>query len=66
MRIWLERKIALIGLNPGESLRKDVIKIILAGLYKILDNSERILSAEQAIVQLSKVFGNEIWFKEAI
>jgi hypothetical protein len=65
LRIWLERKIALIGLNPGESLRKDVIKITPAGLYKILDNSEGIISPEKAIIQLSKVFGNEIWFKEA-
>ena len=65
LRIWLERKIAFIGLNPGESLRKDVIKITPAGLYKILENSERIISPKQAIVHLSKVFGNEIWFKEA-
>jgi len=65
LRIWLERKIALIGLNPGESLRKDVIKITPAGLYKILDNSEGIISPKEAIVQLSQEFGNEIWFKEA-
>lgn len=65
LRIWLERKIALIGLNPGESLRKDVIKITPAGLYKNLDNSEGIISPKEAIVQLSQEFGNEIWFKEA-
>ena len=60
LRIWLERKIAFIGLNPGESLRKDVIKITPAGLYKILDNSEGIISPEQAIVHLSKVFGKVV------
>ena len=65
MRIWLERKIVLIWLNPGESFRKDVITITPAGLCKILDNSEGIISPEQAIVHLSKVFRDEVWFKEA-
>ncbi len=65
LRIWLERKIALIGLNPGESFRKDVIKITPAGLYKILDHSEGILSPKEAIYKLSESFKNDIWFKEA-
>jgi hypothetical protein len=63
--IWLERKIALIGLNPGESLRKDLIKITPGGLFRILDNSDGIISPKEAIDQLSHNFGNEIWFKEA-
>jgi antibiotic biosynthesis monooxygenase (ABM) superfamily enzyme len=65
LRIWLERKMVLSGLNPGESLRKDLIKITPAGLCRILDKSEGIISPKEAIDQLSHNFGNEIWFKEA-
>jgi hypothetical protein len=65
LRIWLERKMVLIGLNPGESLRKDLIKITPAGLCRILDKSEGIISPKEAIDQLSNDFGDEEWFKEA-
>jgi len=65
LRIWLERKMVLIGLNPGESLRKDLIKITPVGLCQILDKSEGIISPEEAIDQLSNDFGDEEWFKEA-
>jgi len=65
LRIWLERKMVLIGLNPGESLRKDLIKITPAGLCRILDKSDGIISPKEAIDQLSKHFGNEKWFEEA-
>jgi hypothetical protein len=65
LRIWLERKIVLVGLNPGESLRKDLIKITPAGLCRILDNSDGILSPKEAINLLAEKFINEIWFLEA-
>lgn len=65
LRIWLERKMVLIGLNPGESLRKDLIKITPAGLCRILDKSDGIISPKEAIDLLSKHFGHEKWFEEA-
>ena len=65
LRIWLERKIVLTGLNPGESFRKDLIKITPAGLCRILDNSEGILSPKEAIYLLAEKFINEIWVLEA-
>jgi hypothetical protein len=65
LRIWLERKVSLIGLNPGESLRRDIFKITPTGLYKILANSEGIISPKDAIDKLSHEFGNQIWFNEA-
>lgn len=65
LRIWLERKVALIGLNPGESLRKDVFKITPVGLYRILEKSDGVLSPVESIKKLSNDFGNQIWFKEA-
>jgi hypothetical protein len=65
LRIWLERKVSLIGLNPGENFRKYVFKITSNGLYKILANSEGVISPKEAIDKLSHEFGNQIWFKEA-
>jgi len=65
LRIWLERKMVLIGLNPGESLRKDLIKITPAGLCRILDKSKGIISPKEAIDRLSDDFQNEKWFEEA-
>lgn len=64
LRIWLERKMVLIGLNVGETLRKDLILITPAGLIRILDNSEGIISPKEAIDLLSQDFGNKIWFIE--
>ena len=64
LRIWIERKMVLNGLNPGESLRKDLIKITPIGLCQILDKSEGIISPKEAIDQLSNDFGDEEWFKE--
>lgn len=64
LRIWIERKMVLIGLNQGESLRKDLIKITPAGLCRILDKSDGIISPKEAIDQLSNDFGDEQWFKE--
>ncbi len=65
LRIWIERKIALINLNPGETTRKDIIKLTPLGLLRILDNSSGICTPYEAIDKLKFFYEHEPWFKEA-
>ena len=64
LRIWLERKIVLIGLSPVESFIKDLIKNNPTGLCRIIDNFVGILSPKESINLLTEKFINDIWIFE--
>lgn len=65
LRIWLERKMALLRLNSGDTLRRDHVKLTPNGLTKILGASERIISPYDAIKKLPAEFSDAEWVKEA-
>lgn len=52
LRIWLERKLCKLKLNPSESLRRDLIKLTPSGLIRLIGNSEGILSPFEALNSL--------------
>ena len=52
LRIWLERKVCKLRLNPSESLRRDLLKLTPSGLIRLIGNSEGILSPFEALNSL--------------
>lgn len=65
IRIWLERKLAAERLHPGESLRRDVVKLTPLGLLRLLDDSEGIPTPAQALDILDGVLGTPAWLDDA-
>jgi hypothetical protein len=65
LRIWLERKMASLSLNSGESIRKDLFKISPYSLLKLLHDSNNILSPCESLEFLSADFQEMEWFKVA-
>jgi hypothetical protein len=65
LRIWLERKMALLRLNSGDALRRDHVKLTPNGLAKILGASEGIISPYDAIKKLPAELSDAEWVKEA-
>ncbi|MEA3642808.1 MAG: hypothetical protein VBE63_23125, partial [Lamprobacter sp.] len=65
LRIWLERKLAAEGLHPGESLRRDVVKLTPLGLLRLLDHAKGIATPAQALAALDDVLGEPAWLQEA-
>ena len=65
LRIWLERKMALLRLNSGDTLRRDHVKLTPNGLAKILGASEGIISPYDAIKKLPFEISDAEWVKEA-
>jgi hypothetical protein len=65
LRIWLERKLAVERLHPGESLRRDVVKLTPLGLLRLLDHSEGIPTPAQALDVLDGVLGAPTWLEDA-
>lgn len=65
MRIWLERKMALLHLNSGETIRRDQVKLTPAGLVKIIGRSDGIDTPFEAIRKLPPELEGIQWVKTA-
>lgn len=66
LRIWLEREMAFLSLNTGESIRRDLIKISPFSLLKLLKGSRQIISPYEALKKLKSDYKNDKWYKEAL
>ncbi len=65
LRIWLERKMAILRLNAGDTLRRDHVKLTPLGLAKLLGASEGVLSPYDALNNLPKELQVAEWAKAA-
>jgi len=65
LRIWLERKMAILRLNSGDALRRDHVKLTPAGLAKLLGASEGILSPYDALNNLPSELQTAKWVQTA-
>jgi hypothetical protein len=65
LRIWLERKMARLHLNSGDTLRRDHVKLTPAGLAKILGASEGIGDPYAALKRLPPELQDADWVKAA-
>ena len=65
MRIWLERKMALLHLNSGETIRRDQVKLTPAGLVQIIGRSDGIDTPFDAIKKLPPELDDTQWVKTA-
>ena len=65
LRIWLERKLAAERMHPGESLRRDVVKLTPLGLLRLLDRAEGIKSPAEALGALGDKLGQPDWLNQA-
>lgn len=65
LRIWLERKMANLRLNAGDTLRRDHVKLTPAGLVKLIGASEGILAPIQALSTLPKELQAAEWVNTA-
>lgn len=65
LRIWLERKMANLRLNAGDTLRRDHVKLTPAGLVKLIGASEGILAPIQALNTLPKELQAAEWVSAA-
>jgi hypothetical protein len=65
LRIWLERKMALLRLNSGDTLRRDHVKLTPAGLAKIIGASGGIVSPYDALKKLPLELAESEWAKSA-
>lgn len=65
LRIWLERKMAMLRLNAGETLRRDHIKLTPAGLAKLIGASEGILAPYEALKKLPRELQAAEWVNAA-
>jgi hypothetical protein len=65
LRIWLERKMTRLRLNSGDTLRRDHVKLTPAGLAKIIDSVEGIVSPFEALKCLPPELQDADWVKTA-
>jgi hypothetical protein len=65
LRIWLERKMTRLRLNSGDTLRRDHVKLTPAGLAKIIDSAEGIVSPFEALKCLPPELQDADWVKTA-
>lgn len=65
LRIWLERKMAMLALNSGDTLRRDHVKLTPAGLAKLLAATDGILSPLEALKKLPKNIQGLEWVANA-
>ncbi|MEW6694016.1 MAG: hypothetical protein AB1371_03525 [Pseudomonadota bacterium] len=65
LRIWLERKMAILRLNAGDTLRRDHVKLTPLGLAKLLGASEGILSPYDALNNLPSELQTAEWVQTA-
>jgi hypothetical protein len=65
LRIWLERKMVILHLNAGDTLRRDHVKLTPSGLAKLIGASDGILSSYDALNTLPKELQASEWVKTA-
>jgi hypothetical protein len=65
LRIWLERKMTILRLNAGETLRRDHVKLTPAGLAKLIGTSADILPPYEALKKLPKELQAAEWVNTA-
>jgi hypothetical protein len=65
LRIWTERKLSTHSLHPGESIRRELVKITPAALYRILDDTHGLQKPYKALDSLSRQFKEESWYASA-
>lgn len=65
LRIWLERKMTILRLNSGDTLRRDHVKLTPSGLAKLLGASEGILSPYDALNNLPSELQMSEWVQTA-
>lgn len=65
LRIWLERKMAMLHLNAGDTLRRDHVKLTPAGLAKLIGASEGIMAPIDALNKLPKELQSQEWVRTA-
>lgn len=65
LRIWLERKMVILHLNAGDSLRRDHVRLTLAGLVKLIGESDGIVAPLEALNKLPKELQAAEWVKAA-
>lgn len=65
LRIWLERKMAILHLNAGDTLRRDHVKLTPSGLAKLIGASNGVASPYEALNKLPKELQTVEWVKTA-
>lgn len=65
LRLWLERKLASDHLNPGETVRRDLVKLTPQGLLRLLDESVGIGSPSTALAHLDTKLPEAKWIESA-
>ena len=65
LRIWLERKMARLSLNSGDTLRRDHVKLTPVGLAKIIDAADGIVSPFESLKLLPSDLKDADWVKAA-
>lgn len=65
LRIWLERKMAILHLNAGDTLRRDHVKLTPSGLAKLIGASHGVASPYEALNKLPKELQAVEWVKTA-
>lgn len=61
LQLWLERRMSVQGLNPGETLNRALFKVTAMGLLRLLEGAERIVSPEAVVRQLQVRHGDAPW-----
>lgn len=65
LRIWLERKVARLRLNSGETLRRDHVKLTPVGLARIIGAVDGLVSPFDALKRLPPELQDADWVKTA-
>jgi hypothetical protein len=65
LRIWLERKMAALHLNAGDTLRRDHVKLTPAGLARLIGASTGIATPLEALKKLPAELKDAQWVTEA-
>ena len=65
LRIWIERKMALLRLNAGDALRRDQVRLTPAALARVIGVSEGILEPYDALKNLPIGLADADWVRIA-
>ena len=65
LRIWLERKMARLRLNSGDTLCRDHVKLTPVGLAEIIDAGDGVVSQFDALNLLPSNLKDVDWLKPA-
>jgi hypothetical protein len=61
LRIWIERKLSTLSLHPGESIRRELVRMTAVALCRILDASDGLQKPYAALDTFPKQFKKEPW-----